>query len=192
MRGRSWTEEEDQILTDEVLTSVRQGQSQLEAFERVGQRIGRTAGACGFRWNAVLRKREMRAFRNAKRERVAKQLNRRRSSGDSLKGVIRSLREMDQLYREDRRKLDQLERLYRDKAFQLRSLREKHADLKNEWESFRDFQDEIKDRYASLVKLLEQARSSQLDMEEDEEKQEEAISPAHEGAGVDTDRRIES
>jgi prespore-specific regulator len=191
MRGRSWTTEEDRILTEEVLAAVRQGQSQLEAFERVGQRIGRTAGACGFRWNAVLRKREMQAFQDAKRERVTKQLKRYRSSGDSLKKAIRSLREMDQWYREDQQKLDQLERLRRQRESRLKELKERHARLKEEWDSIRDFQDEIKDRYARLVKLLEQVRNVRMDWEENE-KREEAISSASGKADVDTERRVES
>ncbi|PTM59981.1 hypothetical protein [Desmospora activa] len=193
MKGRSWSAEEDRILTEEVLASVRQGQSQLETFERVGRRIGRTAGACGFRWNAVLRKREMRAFQKAKHERVTKQLQRNRSSGDSLKGVIRSLRQMDQAYREDQQKLDQMERLRRERERKLRDLKEKHNLLKDEWESFRNFQDEIKDRYASLVKLLEQARDKQREMEkEEEEEREEAVSSVGKGADVDTNRQAES
>lgn len=191
MKGRSWSAEEDRLLTEDVLAAVRQGQSQLEAFERVGKRIGRTAGACGFRWNAVLRKRQMHAFQKAKRERVMKQLQRQRSSGDSMKAVIRSLRQMDLAYREDQQKLDQLERLRREQERKLRDLKEKHSRLQEEWESFRDFQDEIKDRYASLVKLLEQAHTKQREIDK-EEAQEEASSPVREEADVDTNRQAES
>ncbi|MGE6489792.1 transcriptional regulator [Paenisporosarcina sp. NPDC076898] len=55
-RKDSWTEEDDKILADTVLTFVREGKTQLQAFVEAATILGRTRQACGFRWNKTLRK----------------------------------------------------------------------------------------------------------------------------------------
>src|SRR5699024_10501281 len=52
----SWTHEEDSILANTVLDYIKHGNTQLNAFAAVAKKLGRTASACGFRWNATLRK----------------------------------------------------------------------------------------------------------------------------------------
>mgnify|MGYP001176800591 FL=1 len=54
-RQDSWTSDEDQLLTETVLQYIRDGKTQLEAFKVVGEKLSRTAAACGFRWNKTLR-----------------------------------------------------------------------------------------------------------------------------------------
>jgi prespore-specific regulator len=55
-RQDSWTEKEDILLADVVLRSISEGSTQLQAFEEVGKQLSRTCAACGFRWNAYVRK----------------------------------------------------------------------------------------------------------------------------------------
>jgi len=55
-RKDSWTEEDDKVLVDTVLTYIREGKTQLQAFEETATILGRTKQACGFRWNKTLRK----------------------------------------------------------------------------------------------------------------------------------------
>ncbi|WP_306010079.1 RsfA family transcriptional regulator [Bacillus sp. MMSF_3328] len=55
-RKDSWSEEEDKILACQVLNHIETGGTQLQAFEKVGVQLRRTAAACGFRWNATVRK----------------------------------------------------------------------------------------------------------------------------------------
>ncbi len=55
-RQDAWTEEEDKILAETVLRYIRDGKTQLEAFKMVAEHLSRTSAACGFRWNATLRK----------------------------------------------------------------------------------------------------------------------------------------
>ena len=55
-RKDSWTEEDDKVLADTVLTYIREGKTQLQAFEETATILGRTKQACGFRWNKKLRK----------------------------------------------------------------------------------------------------------------------------------------
>lgn len=55
-RQDAWTEEEDRLLADTVLQCIREGRTQLEAFKEVAEKLSRTSAACGFRWNAKIRK----------------------------------------------------------------------------------------------------------------------------------------
>lgn len=55
-RQSSWTNGEDNLLAEVVLRHIRTGSTQLQAFEEVGRHLNRTSAACGFRWNAKVRK----------------------------------------------------------------------------------------------------------------------------------------
>ncbi|HER2025518.1 RsfA family transcriptional regulator [Bacillus infantis] len=66
-RADAWSKEEDTILTDTILSYIREGRTQLQAFEDVSRRIGRTASACGFRWNSEVRKQHLDEIALAKR-----------------------------------------------------------------------------------------------------------------------------
>ena len=50
-RQDAWTQDEDLILAEIVLRHIREGSTQLIAFEEVGKKLVRTPAACGFRWN---------------------------------------------------------------------------------------------------------------------------------------------
>lgn len=55
-RHDAWTLENDKLLAETVLSYVQNGQTQTAAFEVVGKQLNRTASACGYRWNATVRK----------------------------------------------------------------------------------------------------------------------------------------
>ncbi|MEH6943761.1 RsfA family transcriptional regulator [Bacillus sp. JJ722] len=74
VRQDAWTEEDDLLLAETVLRHVREGSTQLNAFEEVGDKLNRTSAACGFRWNAVVRHNYEKALQLAKKQR--KQRNR--------------------------------------------------------------------------------------------------------------------
>ncbi|WJY26558.1 RsfA family transcriptional regulator [Sporosarcina trichiuri] len=69
IRQDAWLEENDKLLADTVLRHVREGSTQLSAFEEVGDVLNRTAAACGFRWNAVVRQDYEKELAQAKKER---------------------------------------------------------------------------------------------------------------------------
>lgn len=69
VRQDAWMEENDLLLAETVLRHVREGSTQLSAFEEVGDALNRTAAACGFRWNAVVRREYEQELEEAKRER---------------------------------------------------------------------------------------------------------------------------
>ena len=68
VRQDAWTEEDDLLLAETVLRHVREGSTQLNAFEEVGDKLDRTSAACGFRWNAVVRHSYEKALQLALRE----------------------------------------------------------------------------------------------------------------------------
>ncbi|GGB45066.1 RsfA family transcriptional regulator [Virgibacillus dakarensis] len=68
-RQDAWTKDEDVILAETVIRYIREGQTQLEAFKDVAAQLSRTSAACGFRWNATIRKNYQDAIQRAKEER---------------------------------------------------------------------------------------------------------------------------
>lgn len=73
VRQDAWTEENDLLLAETVLRHVREGSTQLNAFEEVGDKLNRTSAACGFRWNAVVRHQYEKALELAKKQRKQRQ-----------------------------------------------------------------------------------------------------------------------
>lgn len=65
-RQDAWTMEEDQLLAETVLQYIKNGNTQLEAFKNVAEKLIRTPAACGFRWNATIRKQYETAIKEAK------------------------------------------------------------------------------------------------------------------------------
>ena len=68
-RQDAWTQDEDLILAELVLRHIREGSTQLNAFEEVGKRLSRTSAACGFRWNSYVRKQYNSGIELAKKQR---------------------------------------------------------------------------------------------------------------------------
>lgn len=72
-RQDAWSEEDDLLLAETVLRHIREGSTQLNAFEEVGDKLNRTSAACGFRWNAVVRQDYTKAIEIAKKQRKQRQ-----------------------------------------------------------------------------------------------------------------------
>jgi prespore-specific regulator len=68
-RQDAWSEDDDLLLAEVTLRHIREGGTQLAAFEEVGYRLQRTAAACGFRWNSLVRKKYESAIQIAKAQR---------------------------------------------------------------------------------------------------------------------------
>jgi prespore-specific regulator len=69
VRSDAWTHEDDLLLAETVLRYIREGGTQLQAFEEVGDKLNRTSAACGFRWNAEVRRQYDQAISIAKKQR---------------------------------------------------------------------------------------------------------------------------
>ncbi|WML49355.1 RsfA family transcriptional regulator [Neobacillus sp. PS3-34] len=68
-RQDAWTQDEDLLLAEVVLRHIRDGGTQLQAFEEVGRKLSRTSAACGFRWNSYVRKQYKTGIELAKKQR---------------------------------------------------------------------------------------------------------------------------
>ncbi|WP_449619287.1 RsfA family transcriptional regulator [Robertmurraya sp. Marseille-Q9965] len=68
-RQDAWSNDEDLLLAEVVLRHIREGGTQLQAFEEVGRQLSRTAAACGFRWNSYVRKQYKSGIELAKKQR---------------------------------------------------------------------------------------------------------------------------
>jgi prespore-specific regulator len=68
-RQDAWSHDEDLLLAEVVLRHIREGSTQLQAFEEVGKQMNRTAAACGFRWNSYVRKQYKSGIELAKKQR---------------------------------------------------------------------------------------------------------------------------
>ncbi|RFA37618.1 RsfA family transcriptional regulator [Virgibacillus dokdonensis] len=74
-RQDAWTKDEDVLLAETVLRYIKEGKTQLEAFREVAHRLSRTPAACGFRWNATIRKQYQNEVQRAKEERKSENIN---------------------------------------------------------------------------------------------------------------------
>ncbi|MBU8877707.1 RsfA family transcriptional regulator [Bacillus sp. FJAT-29790] len=74
-RQDAWSHDEDLLLAELVLRHIREGGTQLQAFENVGKQLTRTAAACGFRWNSFVRKQYKSGIELAKRQRKERKQN---------------------------------------------------------------------------------------------------------------------
>ena len=111
-RSDAWTPEDDVTLAELVLRHIREGSTQLVAFDEAAALLGRTAAACGYRWNGVVRRHYEDAIREAKHvrrkaleERRHRRPNRTQISlgGDhefTLDLLIRGLRDFERRYHE--------------------------------------------------------------------------------------------
>ncbi len=68
-RQDAWSQDEDVLLAEVVLRYIREGGTQLQAFEEVGRKLSRTSAACGFRWNSFVRKQYKSGIELAKKQR---------------------------------------------------------------------------------------------------------------------------
>ncbi|HHY20850.1 MAG TPA: RsfA family transcriptional regulator [Bacilli bacterium] len=103
IRQDAWNNDEDLILAEVVLRHIREGSTQLAAFEEVGEQLSRTPAACGFRWNSTIRKKYDAAINLAKKQRKKGQTNRQNE--------IRAKKEVEPLLidRQEESELQQLE-----------------------------------------------------------------------------------
>ncbi|SHE70626.1 transcription factor, RsfA family [Seinonella peptonophila] len=175
MKGRRWKDQEDALLKKVVLDSIRNGQTQLAAFAEVGNKIGRTAGACGFRWNAVLRQEDPESYREAKRHRVYNKLKEKRAvSVHSLAQTIQALRQIEKCREDLVQEVEHLQQKLKKSQSKQQRLQQEQQNIEHDHRSFADYQLEVKERYRDLLQLF-----AYLDQQ--------VLNPDERKTGVDTD-----
>jgi len=197
VRQDAWSPEDDLILAEVTLRHIREGSTQLNAFEEVGERIGRTAAACGFRWNSCVRKKYEAAISIAKAQRQKRNYMKKQNSltagsgmasltsvdmddngyrGDgvseetiSIDAVIRFLRGWKNTIQETNRQMKALEKELREKEDEIAKLREENEKLSAQVNEVQTDYRVVNDDYKALIQIMDRARRLAFLNEEDEE-----------------------
>ncbi|SDW87350.1 RsfA family transcriptional regulator [Paenibacillus sp. CF384] len=197
VRQDAWSPDDDLILAEVTLRHIREGSTQLAAFEEVGERIGRTSAACGFRWNSCVRKRYEDAIQIAKQQRQKRNYMKKQTyvatphvsaismidteerafkndplteESLSIDTVIRFLRQWKGTYQELNRQIKTLERDLREKDEELFTLRELNERLSLEVNNAQTDYRAVNDDYKTLIQIMDRARRLTVLTEEDEAK----------------------
>lgn len=195
VRQDAWSEEDDLILAEVTLRHIREGGTQLAAFEEVGERIGRTAAACGFRWNSFVRKKYEAAIQIAKKQRQQRNQAKKHSSAGatasvamldvqeggynrsegiseesvSIDAVIRFLRQWKTTYADMSRQIRSLEKELAEAREATAALRRENEKLNSEVHDVSTDYRVVNDDYKALIQIMDRARKLSLLQGEEEE-----------------------
>lgn len=196
IRQDAWSDEDDLILAEVTLRHIREGSTQLSAFEEVGEKIGRTAAACGFRWNSFVRKKYEAAIQIAKAQRQKRtQLKKHAAvsiSGSSvaaleavdhtpgrhesfseeslsIDAVIRFLRQWRHMYQDMTRHIKSLEKELFEKDEELGRLRKENNKLNKQVNEVETDYRVVNDDYKALIQIMDRARKMAFLVEEEED-----------------------
>lgn len=174
MRQDAWTTEDDEILADIVLKHIKQGSTQLAGFNEASRRLGRTAAACGFRWNACVRKQQRQIIELAKEERKKSKSERvqaQMEGGDldhptatlmSWAQVLRFLRQEKNTAQEWASRWRSAERQSNEWKNRYRELQEEYRQTREELNRVKANYETIAQDYKVLVQIMERARKAAL------------------------------
>lgn len=174
MRQDAWTTEDDEILADIVLKHIKQGSTQLAGFNEASRRLGRTAAACGFRWNACVRKQQRQIIEIAKEERKKSKSERvqaQMEGGDldhptatlmSWAQVLRFLRQEKNTAQEWASRWRNAERQCGEWKGRFKELQEEHRNVRDELMRVKSDYDTVAKDYKVLVQIMERARKAAL------------------------------
>jgi len=195
VRQDAWSPDDDIILAEVTLRHIREGSTQLAAFEEVGERIGRTSAACGFRWNSCVRKRYEDAIQIAKQQRQKRNYLKKQSlvaaphvsslqavdedtksfkhdpiseESITIDGIIRFLRQWRGAYQELQRQVKALEKELLDREEELVELRSENNRLNSEVSNVQTDYRTVNDDYKTLIQIMDRARRLAVLNEEDE------------------------
>ncbi|WP_062049897.1 RsfA family transcriptional regulator [Bacillus sp. JCM 19034] len=182
VRQDAWSHEDDVLLAETVLKHIKEGSTQLRAFDEVGDQLNRTSAACGFRWNAVVRNHYVNQIADAKKER--KERKRAASfsyyppvrqlwtplpdttfnEGElSLEAVITFLQKLAQSHQQTSVLEKDKERLEAEN----RELQQRNQQLEKDLKKIKQDNSIIEEDYQSLIQIMNRAR--RMAILEDEE-----------------------
>ncbi|MCC3357581.1 RsfA family transcriptional regulator [Bacillus sp. REN16] len=181
-RQDAWSGDEDLLLAEVVLRHIREGGTQLGAFEEVGRTLSRTAAACGFRWNSYVRKQYKSGIELAKKQRkeLKKQnngeqlqqnqpepetieLTNSQSTELQLRDIIRFLEE----YEKTENKFDNVVKENKSLNTEVTKLQDQVKDLKAQNKTLENNIQLIEEDYKALIEIMERARKMVV-LQEDE------------------------
>lgn len=184
-RQDAWTADDDMILAEVALRHIRDGGTQLSAFEEVAEKLGRTPAACGFRWNSAVRKKYESAIKIAKSQRQKRIQEKGRvasfrsqslseefgTSNDpvhSLDNIIRFLRqyktEVSELHAQQKKLEEELEQ----QEGHIKRLERENDEMKHQLSHVQSDYRLVNDDYRTLVQIMDRARKMSVLKEEPE------------------------
>jgi prespore-specific regulator len=184
IRQDAWSDEDDLLLAEVTLKHISEGSTQLLAFEEVGDKIGRTSAACGFRWNSYVRKKYEAAIQIAKSQRQKRsQLQKKtmpfqpnsirtcnhysfegvkhEDSVDenlSMDSIVRYLRQWRQSYIEMTRQVKYLEKELFYKEEEVEKLKQINDKLSKQVSEVATDYQVVNDDYKALIQIMDRAR----------------------------------
>ena len=179
-RQDAWTTDDDHVLAEVILRHIREGGTQLSAFEEVAAKLGRTPAACGFRWNSTVRKRYEAAIHIAKEQRQKLKKERQNqsssyptlASNDSLQSidqVIRFLKRCKSELKELKRNQKQLENELKEREAEVERLENENHRMKSQLDHVKTDYQLVNDDYRTLVQIMERARKIAFQGKEDQD-----------------------
>lgn len=186
VRQDAWTKDEDLLLAEVVLRHIREGSTQLKAFEEVGKKLSRTAAACGFRWNSSVRKQYKTGIELAKRQR--KELKKKSqdvfdsNQVDGEKKIKGNEAELNGIFSIEQvisflQRLKEKEIQFDTSVDELKKYKEERDDLRKKLKATQEENEKmkkeinsLKDDYLALLSIMEKARKLALKDENQEEK----------------------
>ncbi|MBU7592004.1 RsfA family transcriptional regulator [Metabacillus halosaccharovorans] len=184
-RQDAWTHDEDLLLAEVVLRHIREGATQLAAFEEVGRKLSRTPAACGFRWNSYVRKQYKTGIEVAKKQRkelrthISQDTEDLTESHDEVAGeapaiqidsqsknTIKELISFLQQY-EEAPSLQVVQEENSQLKIKIQSLERRIAELQQEKQSLVNHIQIVEEDYRALIEIMDRARKM-VTLQEDE------------------------
>lgn len=180
VRQDAWSHEDDLLLAETVLRHIREGSTQLVAFEEVGDKLNRTSAAVGFRWNAIVRNKYVEAIELAKRQR--KELKRSQAMREpkqttttetetvqtnqqfDLQSVINYLQDLKKNSFQSLQLQTKTERLQEENE----GLKLENERLEKSYHALNEKYSLIQEDYQSLIEIMERARKMVVLQESDD------------------------
>lgn len=180
VRQDAWSHEDDLLLAETVLRHIREGSTQLVAFEEVGDKLNRTSAAVGFRWNAIVRNKYVEAIELAKRQR--KELKRSQAMKEpkqttttqtetvqtnqqfDLQSVINYLQDLKKSSFQSLQLQTKTERLQEENE----GLKRENERLEKSYHALNEKYSLIQEDYQSLIEIMERARKMVVLQESDD------------------------
>ncbi|MBD8839415.1 RsfA family transcriptional regulator [Paenibacillus sp. CFBP 13594] len=125
-RSDSWSSQDDNLLTQTVLSYIEGGKTQLQAFDDSGELLDRTPAACGFRWNSFLRhkfKKEINEAKIIKNQNNTSKSNTKSQSLVNFDDIIKYLYALKQDLLLSEAQIQQLKAKIRDVSLEIDSRR---------------------------------------------------------------------
>ncbi|WP_026690010.1 RsfA family transcriptional regulator [Alteribacter aurantiacus] len=170
VRQDAWNSDEDLTLAEVVLRHIREGSTQLAAFEEVGQKLSRTPAACGFRWNSAIRKKYDTAIQLAKKQRKSMKVNNREDlkspiaetpngGGSGSKNVVEAFDEVITFLHEQKKYLQSYDGVVDPEEIQgaIEALKQENQALVEELAKVKDDYELIKNDYQLMINVVERA-----------------------------------